>query len=150
MAISAIIATVQPHLAGPRLPAHANDPSGAKRPPNAFILFCQCVRPDVERMTPGLNNIQYTKIMADMWRATPEIEKARFKSAAAGLQIEFKRRYPHYGYKKAARAQPMGRPTTLGKLPQPLPKAVSPPPIETRWEDIADNDTAGELDRFLF
>jgi hypothetical protein len=88
--------------------------------------------------------------MADMWRAAPETEKSRFKSVAAGLQIEFKQRYPHYGYKKAPRAQPSSDPPSPGKTPQPLPKAVSPPSIEIRWEDVTDNDTAGQLDRFLF
>jgi hypothetical protein len=74
-----------------------------RRPPNAFILFSQSTRASVQLQHPGLSNIEYTKIMAEMWKAVPEEERHRFKQIAADLQSQFKLKNPNYGYRKGSK-----------------------------------------------
>jgi hypothetical protein len=70
-----------------------------RRPPNAFIILSQSVRQSLKRSTPGLTNIEYTKIMATMWKEAPEQDRAKFKEQAAQLQKIFKEKFPDYSYK---------------------------------------------------
>jgi hypothetical protein len=50
---------------------------------------------------PGLNNIEYTRLLAEMWKGLPEEERQMFKRQAAEMQTEFKMQNPNYAYRKS-------------------------------------------------
>jgi hypothetical protein len=87
-----------------------------RRPPNAFILFSLAARPSVQTRHPGLNNIEYTKILAQMWNEMANDQKVVFKHMAAGLQNDFKNKNPNSGYRKTARRE--------SARPEPRPQQV--------------------------
>jgi hypothetical protein len=112
-----------PHLDfGDPCPLDASKPDADRRPPNAFILFSRSARPSLQSEHPGLNNIEYTRILAQIWKTVPDEEKLVFRRQAAEMQNEFKLRNPHYTYKKV---------TKRGKsLDAPIV------PREFRWEQM--------------
>jgi hypothetical protein len=97
-------------------------PNTERRPPNAFILFSRSARPSIQTGNPGLNNIEYTRILAQVWKALPEPEKMVFQRQAAEMQSQFKLLNPHYSYKKVPRKE---KAVTAPQLPQ-----------EFRWEQM--------------
>jgi hypothetical protein len=96
------------------------------RPPNAFILFSRSARPSLQLEHPGLNNIEYTRILAEKWKEVPDEEKLAFKRQAAEMQTEFKLQNPNYSYKRTFRPP---------KPDQPEPRDLSPP-VKFRWEQM--------------
>jgi hypothetical protein len=103
------------------------------RPPNAFILFSKTVRESVRCAQPGKTNIEYTKVMARMWKETPEEEKAKFKDEAAKLQKEFKTKFPDYTYRESKNRRRKG--ITTGVVPPP--NSIFPATTwEVRWDQM--------------
>jgi hypothetical protein len=115
-------------------------PCAYHRPPNAFILFSQSVRPAIFLSNPALNNIECTRIMARMWQAAPDDARAHFKEKAAQLQEDFKRRYPDYAYSKARK--PLGEAV---RARRPFNSIFPPSTWEIEWEKMA--VTQAETDR---
>jgi hypothetical protein len=97
-----------------------------RRPPNAFILFSRAARPSVQSQHPGLNNIEYTKILAQMWNTMADDQKVVFKHMAAELQSDFKNKNPNYGYRKTARKE----------LARTESKPSASPLIPFTWEQM--------------
>jgi hypothetical protein len=59
----------------------------------------------VQAQHPGLNNIEYRKILAQMWNSMAEDQKIIFKHMVAELQNDFKHRNPNYGYRKTTKRE---------------------------------------------
>jgi hypothetical protein len=123
--------TTASYLAFPNSsPFDHGEPDAQRRPPNAFILFSRSIRASIQVEHPGLNNIEYTRILADRWKVVSEEEKVIFKQQAAELQNEFKRKNPHYSYKKATKGTNV-KPRTQNQLTR-----ESNVPFVFRWDDL--------------
>jgi hypothetical protein len=104
----------------------SSEAEAMRRPPNAFILFSRAARPSVQTQHPGLNNIESTKILAQMWNAMADDHKVVFKHMAAELQSDFKNKNPNYGYRKTIRREPA----------RPEPRPPAPPQVPFTWEQM--------------
>jgi hypothetical protein len=125
-------------------PQFSTDKPSPPRPPNAFILFSRSIRESVRLSNPGLNNIEYTKIMAEMWKTTSEVVKAHFREEAAQLQEDFKRKNPDYSYSRV-RKMPKGMNSVEGSRP---PKSIFPPTTwEIPWHQLAEGTTETSSER---
>jgi hypothetical protein len=111
---------------------YANQPSAQRRPPNAFILFSQSIRASVQTENPGLNNIQYTQILAQMWRSLPQKEKCVFQHMAATMQSHFKQTNPNFSYRKTVKKKRCV--TAAGSSTKEA--AGKPNPFEFRWDQM--------------
>jgi hypothetical protein len=124
--------TIAPYLPFPdSSPFNHQEMDSQRRPPNAFILFSRYLRASIQVEHPGLNNIEYTRILADRWKTISEEEKSIFKRQAAEMQHEFKRKNPNYSYKKgnkSANVKPLRTESQIGRE-QNLP-------LVFRWEDL--------------
>jgi transcription factor SOX7/8/10/18 (SOX group E/F) len=76
---------------------------GARRPPNAFILYTQEMRSAVRQDNPSLSNTECSRLLGKMWKEVPNNVKLQYKTKAQALQEEFKRTHPDYTYRKARR-----------------------------------------------
>lgn len=47
------------------------DPSAPKRPPSAFLLYCQTERKKVRDQYPGMQNTDISKLLGKMWKESP-------------------------------------------------------------------------------
>ena len=92
----------QPMQAAP-VEASFEEDDGAHRPPNAFILYSQSMRSEVQQQNPSLSNTEVSRLLGKMWKEVPSESKNQFKQQAAMLQEEFKRQHPNYTYRKARR-----------------------------------------------
>jgi hypothetical protein len=108
-----------------------SDVDPERRPPNAFILFSRSRRRSIESNSPGINNIECTRILARAWKSLPEEERLAFKRLAAEMQTKFKEDNPNYRYKKTVphRGIPLVAATTP---PSDLPIDDLPSPF--RWD----------------
>ena len=59
---------------------------GPKRPPSAYILYCNSVRAEVTKANPGKGITELAKIMGGMWKDLNEFEKDKFIKQAASLK----------------------------------------------------------------
>lgn len=71
------------------------------RPPNAYILFCLEHRSEVQKRAPNMTNKQITIILGKKWKELKDEEKEPYRTKARQLQVEFKKKYPMYGYFRA-------------------------------------------------
>ena len=71
------------------------------RPPNAFILYSQAMRPLVRQENPSLSNTECSRLLGKMWKEVPSEVKMQYKERAAAAQAQFKRDHPNYTYRKA-------------------------------------------------
>jgi hypothetical protein len=70
--------------------------------------------------------------MAEMWKATSDEAKSRFREEAAHLQEEFKRKFPGYSYTKV-RKGPKG--ARMAEIPF---RSIFPPATwEIPWDQLA-------------
>ena len=68
-----------------------------KRPPNAYLLFCQ----DMGKTIGGtFDAVEKTKILSSMWAKLPLEEKQVFHDRAHELNQKFKAENPSYRYKQ--------------------------------------------------
>jgi hypothetical protein len=100
----------------------------AKRPPNAFLLFCRDERPSVCERCPSMSPCDVSSLLSHLWRSLDDESKARYKQEELRLQRECA-----LGIQ---RPDPMPRwhlqfppPDWVRIVPLPAPM-VAPPPIE--------------------
>ena len=75
----------------------------AKRPANAYILYCQKHRDQLQRDNPALTNKEITRALAQSWSQLSPSDKMPFiEQAKADLQA-FKTANPIYKYTKSTR-----------------------------------------------
>jgi hypothetical protein len=82
-------------------PEGADDGGALRRPPNAFILYSQAMRPSCRVENPSMSNTEVTRLLGQMWKDAPPDITAHYKQKAAAAQEQFKHEHPNYGYRKA-------------------------------------------------
>ncbi|EAY07891.1 HMG box family protein [Trichomonas vaginalis G3] len=111
-------------------PAEADDGMGgedgdnSKRPPNAFILYSQAMRPQVRQENPSLSNTECSRLLGKMWKEVPNDIKLQYKQRASAMQADFKRDHPDYTYRKARRKRALNE--LLTKSSQVAPGMYPP------------------------
>ena len=96
-------AWAQPQMQPAPVENNFEEDDGAHRPPNAFILYSQAMRSEVQQQNPSLSNTEVSRLLGKMWKEVPSESKNQYKQQAARLQEEFKRQHPNYTYRKARR-----------------------------------------------
>ncbi|XP_030767805.1 uncharacterized protein LOC115891486 isoform X2 [Sitophilus oryzae] len=118
------------HHAEPSTPDHEEtSPSHhARRPPNAFLIFCKKHRPIVRQRYPTTENRGVTKILGEWWALLNAAEKQPYNDLAKEYKDAFLSANPDFRWYKLP-APPLRtlttRPTTISK---PVPTISSPPP----------------------
>jgi hypothetical protein len=87
-----------------------------KRPPNAFMLFCQEYRPTLLASHPGSDAAFYARQLSEKWRELPDEERSVYRAQADAAMAAFKQEHPEYKYKqkKATRRTDMILPSLAG------------------------------------
>jgi hypothetical protein len=75
--------------------------------------------------------------MAQMWKDTPEEEKAKFKKDAAKLQQEFKANYPNYAYRESKKKT---RRAVTKRIIPPANSIFPAATWEVRWDQMTPFD----------
>lgn len=100
----------------------------ARRPPNAFLIFCKKHRPIVRQRYPTTENRGVTKILGEWWALLNAGEKQPYNDLAKEYKDAFLSANPGFRWYKLP-APPLRtlttRPTTISKPP---PATVSSPP----------------------
>ena len=60
-----------------------------KRPPSAYILYCNSRREKVTGENPGASMIEITKILAQKWKDISDERKAKYEAQAKELKAEY-------------------------------------------------------------
>lgn len=116
----------QPMQPGPVETPTFEDDDGARRPPNAFILYSQSMRSEVQQQNPSLSNTEVSRLLGKMWKEVPSESKNQYKEKAAILQEEFKRQHPNYTYRKARRKRALNELLTKSSQGFMMPAAGLP------------------------
>jgi len=66
------------------------DPTAPKRPMSAFLSFSNAKRTAVKDKHPTMNNAELSRLLARMWKDTPENEKAEYVNQEFRLRQEYK------------------------------------------------------------
>ncbi|KAJ2471977.1 ccr4 associated factor [Coemansia sp. RSA 2322] len=61
-----------------RKPRSEKDPNAPRRPANAFVLYCQDVRPNIKSNYVDMNSGELTRAMAVTWKALEKAEKQKY------------------------------------------------------------------------
>jgi hypothetical protein len=72
----------------------------AKKPPNAFMLFCQQNRSTIIAEDSGLPASEQSKRLSQRWRELPGPEKDAFRRQADDLYQIFHKQNPDFKYKQ--------------------------------------------------
>jgi len=65
------------------------DAAAPRRPMSAFLAFSNATRAQVKQRHPGMANIEVTKILAQMWKDSPDSARSSFIDREAGLRKEY-------------------------------------------------------------
>jgi hypothetical protein len=88
----------------------------AKRPPNAFILFCRSLRPSIRTENPDLPDVELNRTLAKLWQMADEPTRVFYREHAKTLREEYRGSHadcdPEHSKKSASRA--------IVKEPQPI------------------------------
>ncbi|KAM3934556.1 HMG box transcription factor BBX isoform 2-T2 [Leptodactylus fuscus] len=84
----------------------------ARRPMNAFLLFCKRHRSLVRQEHPRLDNRGATKILADWWAYLDPIEKQKYTDMAKEYKDAFMKAHPGYKWCPTTN-KPVKAPTTV-------------------------------------
>ncbi|XP_019731780.1 HMG box transcription factor BBX isoform X4 [Hippocampus comes] len=82
----------------------------ARRPMNAFLLFCKRHRSLVRHEHPRLDNRGATKILADWWAALEPAEKLKYTDMAKEYKEAFMKAHPEYKWCPTT-SKPVKRPS---------------------------------------
>ena len=66
----------------------------AKRPPNAFILFCRDTRPALVQKCPKMASSDISSLLSHLWRSLEPVSKQNYKQRAAKLLTISERQGP--------------------------------------------------------
>ena len=70
-----------------------------KRPPNAYVLFCNDHRDEVNKENPSFSAIQVSQALSKMWKELDPSQVQKYKDQANELFNNFKQENPDYHYK---------------------------------------------------
>ncbi|KAK8866587.1 hypothetical protein M9Y10_009551 [Tritrichomonas musculus] len=76
-----------------------NSNNSTKRPPNAYMLFCNDTREKLLQREPNLNYKTVMTRLGELWNALSKEEKQPYIEKAKQSQAEFKANNPDYKYK---------------------------------------------------
>ena len=76
-----------------------NIDSAVKRPPNAYMLFCNDTREKLLMREPNLNYKTVMTRLGELWNELPQEKKQPYIETAKQTQSDFKQKYPDYKYK---------------------------------------------------
>lgn len=65
------------------------DPNTKKRPPTAYFLFSNDVRPIIQKKKPELKMTDISKVIGQQWRNLNDSQKKKYIDKAAKLKAEF-------------------------------------------------------------
>ncbi|XP_034255319.1 uncharacterized protein LOC117653597 [Thrips palmi] len=101
----------------------------ARRPMNAFLIFCKRHRPIVRERYPHLENRAVTKILGEWWANLEREEKASYTELAAQYKDAFLKAHPDFKWYKLP-APPLRllntRPNNTVKAPKPSTGVITP------------------------
>lgn len=126
-----------PPAAPPEEGMEGEDGDNSKRPPNAFILYSQTMRPQVRQENPSLSNTECSRLLGKMWKEVPNEIKLQYKQKATQMQAEFKRDHPDYTYRKARRKRALNELLTKssqGAGPGLFPPQFNGAPDGQNWQ----------------
>ncbi|CAG9860132.1 unnamed protein product [Phyllotreta striolata] len=116
----------------------------ARRPPNAFLIFCKKHRPIVREKYPNLENRAVTKILGEWWALLNSTEKLPYNNLAKEYKDAFLSANPDFRWYKLP-APPL---RTLSTRPLPAPKphpSISSPSIAPTTVTSLSEFTPGKL-----
>lgn len=87
-----------------------------KRPPNAYLLFCQAKRPELIEKCPNQDAIARNQILSQMWKQMSEEEKQPYQEKAHELHTQFKEANPEFKYKQKKKKSRKGMVPDYGEL----------------------------------
>jgi hypothetical protein len=88
----------------------------AKRPPNAFILFCRTIQPSLRAENPDLSDIEIYRLIGKMWQLAEDSMRGFYREQAKTLSDAYRASHPEYDAEK--RKKPL--PTSATKAPEPI------------------------------
>lgn len=119
----------------------------ARRPPNAFLIFCKKHRPIVRDRFPNLENRGVTKILGEWWALLNNVEKLPYNDLAKEYKDAFLSANPDFRWYKLP-APPLRtlstRPLTFPK-PHPSISSPSSAPTTTTVTSALSEFTPGKL-----
>ncbi|CAH1992095.1 unnamed protein product [Acanthoscelides obtectus] len=130
----------------------------ARRPPNAFLIFCKKHRPIVRERFPNLENRGVTKILGEWWALLNNVEKQPYNDLAKEYKDAFLSANPNFRWYKLP-APPLRTLTARPAVPKPgppisstastvggdLPTVTTPPSAEFTPGKLADESQLGGL-----
>ncbi|KAJ8950883.1 hypothetical protein NQ318_011181 [Aromia moschata] len=120
----------------------------ARRPPNAFLIFCKKHRPIVRERFPNLENRGVTKILGEWWALLNVTEKQPYNDLAKEYKDAFLSANPNFRWYKLP-APPLRtltpRPTTVTKVTPPLSSPSNKLLSEFTPGKLADESQLGGL-----
>ncbi|CAH0560360.1 unnamed protein product [Brassicogethes aeneus] len=129
----------------PEAPAEMAETSGtdkedspshhARRPMNAFLIFCKKHRPVVRQKYPNLENRGVTKILGEWWALLDDKDKQPYTYLAKEYKDAFLSANPNFKWYKLP-APPL-RTLTTRPMQQRIPTSHSSPPPATATEGSA-------------
>nr|CAI5855368.1 unnamed protein product [Callosobruchus analis] len=96
----------------------------ARRPPNAFLIFCKKHRPIVRERFPNLENRGVTKILGEWWALLNNFEKQPYNDLAKEYKDAFLSANPNFRWYKLP-APPLRTLTARPAVPKPTPPISS-------------------------
>nr|XP_023014749.1 uncharacterized protein LOC111504431 [Leptinotarsa decemlineata] len=131
------------HISKEESPSHH-----ARRPPNAFLIFCKKHRPIVRDRFPNLENRGVTKILGEWWALLNCFEKQPYNDLAKEYKDAFLSANPDFRWYKLP-APPLRtlstRPLIIPKLQLPLSSPSNVIPSEFTPGKLADESQLGGL-----
>ncbi|KAG5887900.1 hypothetical protein JTB14_018952 [Gonioctena quinquepunctata] len=120
----------------------------ARRPPNAFLIFCKKHRPIVRDRFPNLENRGVTKILGEWWALLNFFEKQPYNDLAKEYKDAFLSANPDFRWYKLP-APPLRtlstRPIAIPKTQPPLSSPSTITPSEFTPGKLADESQLGGL-----
>jgi hypothetical protein len=88
----------------------------AKRPPNAFILFCRAIQASIRAENPEISNPDIYGLIGKMWQLTDETMRTFYRDEAKTLGETFRATHPEYESEKRKKPVPL----SAVKPPEPI------------------------------
>ncbi|KAK0469292.1 uncharacterized protein EV420DRAFT_21161 [Desarmillaria tabescens] len=89
-----------------------------KRPMNAFMIFARLRRPQISAEDHSLRTGDISKILSKEWATMSFSDKEWYQDQAKKLKVEFKKKYPHYVYRRKStrRRQQLPSDSAVGRI----------------------------------
>ncbi|XP_018007471.1 protein capicua homolog [Hyalella azteca] len=88
----------------------------ARRPMNAYLLFCRKYRKEAQKEHPKLENRQLSKVLSKWWAILNPLEKKGYQDQASQLKESFLRANPDFKWYQNHSLPPEARPSHLKVL----------------------------------